>query len=119
MEKIKFIVPGRPVPAQRMTQKTKWTNRAQKSLGYQKEIAWAWKEIARGKKLKGDLKLSCEFYFNDKRHGDLSNLVKAVEDGLQYANAFDNDKQIKRYGKTGIFFDDNPRVEIEIEEIRA
>lgn len=115
--KFNFVVKGRPVPAQRMTQKSKWTDRAQKSLGYQDEIAWAWKQIARGRKLKGDLKLSCEFYFNDKRHGDLSNLVKAVEDGLQYANAFDNDKQIKAYEDTGIFFDDDPRAVIRIEEI--
>ncbi|MFW5988577.1 MAG: RusA family crossover junction endodeoxyribonuclease [bacterium] len=117
MEKIKLEVSGRPVPAQRMTQKTKWTDRAQKSLADQDKVAWAWKAIAKGRKLKSDLKLSCEFYFNDKRHGDLSNLVKAVEDGLQYANAFDNDKQIKRYGSTGIFFDDDPRAVIRIEEI--
>ena len=117
MEKFGFVVAGRPVPAQRMTQKSKWTKRAKKSLAYQRDIAWMWKRASNGEKLKGDLKLSCEFYFNDKRHGDLSNLVKAVEDGLQYANAFDNDKQIKRYGKTGIFFDDEPRVVIRIEEI--
>lgn len=61
MNKFKLVVPGRPVPAQRMTQKTKWTDRAQKSLAYQNKIAWAWKAKAKGRKLNGDLKLSCEF----------------------------------------------------------
>lgn len=115
--KVELIVPGRPVPAQRMTQKSKWTERAQKSLNYQEKIAWAWKAKAQGKKLEGSLKLSCRFYFNDRKHGDLSNLVKAVEDGLQYGDAFDNDKQIREYGKSGIFYDNNPRVEIKIEEV--
>lgn len=115
--KLELVIPGRPVPAQRMTQKSKWTKRAQRSLDYQEKIAWEWKVKARGKKLKGPLKLSCDFYFNDKRHGDLSNLIKAVEDGLQYGNAFDNDKQILRYGKCGIHFEGEPRVEIKIEEV--
>jgi len=118
MRKVKLVIPGRPVPAQRMTQKSKWTKRAKKSLDYQEKVAWEWKAKARGLKLQGPLKLSCSFYFNDKRHGDLSNLVKAVEDGLQYGNAFENDKQIKRYGDSGIFFDDNPRAEIKIEEVK-
>lgn len=117
---IDFIIPGRPVPAQRMTQKTKWNKRAQRSLAYQKQIAWEWKAVARAVTLKGPLKLTAKFYFRDKRHGDLSNLIKAVEDGLQYANAFENDKQILRYGKdTGIYYDSEERAEIMIEEMEG
>ena len=82
--KVNLTIPGRPVPAQRMTQKTKWTKRARKSLDYQEEVSWGWKAISKGRKFKGDIKLSAKFYFNDKRHGDLSNLIKAIEDGLQY-----------------------------------
>lgn len=116
--KVDFTVPGRPVPAQRMTQKTKWTRRSRRSLEYQEKIAWEWKAVARAVTLKGPLKLTAKFFFKDKRHGDLSNLIKAVEDGLQYGGAFENDKQILRYGKdTGIYYDDEERAEIEIEEI--
>lgn len=113
--KIKLTIPGKPVPAQRMTQKTKWTKRAKRSLEYQKTIAWEWKAIAKGRKFEGPIKLSAKFYFHDKKHGDLSNLIKAVEDGLQYGNAFDNDKQIVRYGECGIYFEGEPRVEIILE----
>lgn len=114
---MELTIPGRPVPAQRMTRYSKYNERSQKSLSYQEKVAWEWKAKAKGKKLEGRIRLSCIFYFNDRRHGDLSNLVKAIEDGLQYGNAFDNDKQIKEYGKTKIIFDDDPRAEIKIEEV--
>src|SRR5690554_8135940 len=71
--KIELTIPGRPVPAQRMTRKSKWTDRAKRSLGYQKEIAWEWKAVGK-RKLEGPLKLTCKFFFKDRRHGDLSNL---------------------------------------------
>jgi Holliday junction resolvase RusA-like endonuclease len=60
-------------------------------------------------------------YIQGKRHGDLSNYIKIVEDGLQYAGVIPNDKKIIRYGEgTGIYYIDNKeqeRVEIEIEEV--
>lgn len=118
--KIELTIPGRPVPAQRMTRKTKWTKRARRSLEYQESVAWEWKAVAKGLKLEGSLKLTVKFYFKDRRHGDLSNLVKAIEDGLQYGQAFDNDKQIIRYGEgTGIYYDDEERAEIIIEELEG
>src|SRR5690554_336953 len=116
---VDITIPGRPVPAQRMTQKSKWSDRAQRSLDYQKQVAWEWKAAAKALKLERPLKLTAKFYFKDKRHGDLSNLVKAIEDGLQYGQAFDNDKQIVRYGESGIYFDDDERAEIVIEELEG
>ena len=117
---VDITIPGRPVPAQRMTQKTKWTRRSRRSLEYQKQIAWEYKVVAKALKLEGPLKLTAKFFFRDKRHGDLSNLIKAVEDGLQYGQAFNNDKQIIRYGEgTGIYYDDEERAEIIIEELEG
>ena len=117
--KIELTIPGRPVPAQRMTRKTKWTKRARRSLEYQESVAWEWKTVGK-RKLEGPLKLTCKFFFKDRRHGDLSNLIKAVEDGLQYGQAFNNDKQIVRYGgETGIYYDDDERAEIVIEEMEG
>ena len=117
--KIELTIPGRPVPAQRMTQKTKWTRRSRRSLEYQESVAWEWKTVTKALKLEGPLKLTAKFYFKDRRHGDLSNLVKAIEDGLQYGQAFDNDKQIIRYGgETGIYYDSEERAEIIIEELK-
>ena len=114
---VNLTIPGRPVPAQRMTQKTKWTKRARESLNYQETVAWEWRRIAKDSKFEGPVKLSCKFYFDDKRHGDLSNLIKAVEDGLQYGQAFDNDKQILRYDECGIYFEGEPRAEIWLGEL--
>lgn len=112
-----FVVPGRPVPAQRMTQGTKWSRRAKRSLGYQERVAWA-ARAARIPGMQGDIRLTARFYFRNKKHGDLSNLVKAIEDGLQYARVLDNDKQIRWYGETtGIYYDGQERAEIEIEEV--
>jgi len=42
-----------------------------------------------------------------------------VEDGLQYGRAFNNDKQIIRYGESGIRYNDNERAEIIIEEMEG
>ncbi|MFW6145527.1 MAG: RusA family crossover junction endodeoxyribonuclease [bacterium] len=117
--KVELTIPGRPVPAQRMTQKSKWSKRARRSLDYQEKVAWEFKAAAPGTKLEGPLKLTAKFYFADRRHGDLSNLIKAIEDGLQYGQAFENDKQIKKYGEgTGIYFENEERAEVVIEEIK-
>ena len=106
----KFTVPGRPVPAQRMTRKGKWNERSRRSLDYQAQVAWEAK-AARVQGLKGALTVSIDFYFADKRHGDIDNHIKAILDGLQYGRAFENDKQIMRV-EAEIFYDDEERAEI-------
>lgn len=108
-----IIIPGRPVPAARMTRGTKWNKRSKRSLAYQEQVAWA-ARTAGIPRIKENVQLTVRFFFKDKRHGDLSNLIKSVEDGLQYAGIF-NDKQILRYGDTtGIYYGTNERTEIEI-----
>ncbi|NPV52183.1 MAG: RusA family crossover junction endodeoxyribonuclease [Firmicutes bacterium] len=112
-----FIVPGRAVPAQRMTKKSKWSKRSRRSLDYQKRVAWAAK-AAQVPRMEGDVRLTVRFYFQNKKHGDLSNLIKAIEDGLQYARVFDNDKQVRWYGETtGVYYDGEERAEVEIEDV--
>lgn len=116
LQQYAFTVPGRAVPAQRMTQGTKWSKRARKSLEYQERVAWAAK-AARVPRVTGPVRLTVRFYFRNRRHGDLSNLIKAIEDGLQYGRILENDKQILWYGEnTGIYYDDEERAEVEIEE---
>jgi Holliday junction resolvase RusA-like endonuclease len=69
-------------------------------------------------KLEGPLKLTAKFYFKDRTRGDLDNLIKSTLDGLQYGNAFDNDKQILSIiGE--IKYDDDERAEIMIEEMEG
>lgn len=118
--KYSLIVPGRPVPAQRMTRRSKWTKRAKKSLEYQETVAW-WARVAKLPRIEGLVVLTARFYIYGKNHGDLSNYVKAIEDGLQYAGVLPNDRQVVRYGEgTGIYFTDArslERAEVEIEEV--
>lgn len=113
---LRFSVPGRPVPAKRMTRRGKWSPRARAGLDYQAAVAWAAKAAHRGA-LDGELELSVRFVFSDRRHGDLSNLVKAVEDGVQYSGIIANDKQIVRYGRCEIVYGDEPRADVELREI--
>jgi len=113
----KLTIPGHAVPAQRMTRKSKWSKRARKSLDYQEQVAQE-AMVAGIPKFRGPVKLTMRFYFANRIHGDLSNLVKAIEDGLQYRGVVENDKQVLRYGEgTGIYYDATERAEVEIEEV--
>ena len=118
LQQYAFTVPGRAVPAQRMTQGTKWSKRARRSLEYQERVAWAAK-AARVPRMKGNVQLTVRFYFRNRKHGDLSNLIKAIEDGLQYGRVLDNDKQVLRYGETtGIYYTDGEEhAEVEVTEV--
>ena len=99
---ISFTIPGRPVPAVRMTQNTKWTPSAQRSLAYQRMVAqvaqyaihprplpWEYVQVVVTVHLKatkkGDL---------PGNRGDWDNYGKAVCDGMQYGNVFKNDRCI-------------------------
>jgi Holliday junction resolvase RusA-like endonuclease len=65
------------------------------------------------------VELTCRFFFRDGRHGDLSNLIKAVEDGLQFGGVIKNDRQVIRYGPgTGIYYSEEERTEVRVRELR-
>lgn len=119
-ERISFTVPGRPVPAARMTRRGKWTSRAKRSLAYQEVVAWA-ARAARVPVLTGPVCLTAKIYVYGRRRGDLSNYIKSLEDGLQYAGVIPNDKQIVAYGAgTGIYSAasrQDERVEIVLNEM--
>lgn len=124
MASYQITIPGRPVPKVRMTQKSKWSPRAQASLQYQKTVAWAAKACTKNTQLFGPVRLSVWVYLKPTKKGqlpenrpDLSNVIKAIEDGLQYARVVENDKQIIEYGMSGYRLDYNERVEITLEEI--
>ena len=118
---LSFVVPGRPIPAARMTQRSKFASaRARKSLEYQEFVAWCARAKSKGAPaFSGPVELTCRFFFSDGRHGDLSNLVKAIEDGLQYGGIIRNDRQVIRYGAgTGIYFDEEERTEVRVRELK-
>jgi crossover junction endodeoxyribonuclease RusA len=97
---ISFTVPGKPIPAQRMTQRSKWSARARRSLDYQEHVATVatlhvkdrplpWRYVA----------TTLRFYLMVRKDGhlpgnrlDIDNACKSVLDGCQYANIFANDR---------------------------
>ncbi len=79
---IEFVVPGRPVPAVRMTQRGKWVRpEAQRYLDYKEFIGWLAKRHF-SKRFMGPIKLCVEAYIDGGRPGDLDNIVKSIQDGL-------------------------------------
>jgi len=124
-----FVVPGRAIPAARMTQRSKFAcARARKSLEFQEFVAWCARAAAARRPaaarpaalpFRGPVELTCRFFFRDGRHGDLSNLIKAVEDGLQFGGVIENDRQVIRYGPgTGIYYAEEERTEVRVRELK-
>lgn len=110
-----FIVPGHPVPKARMTQRTKWGRREQASLAYQRSVA-EYAQLACPIGIVEPVRLTVRFYVRGGHRGDLANLIKAVEDGLQYGKVIVNDRQIVQYGDgTGVYRCDRERAEVTIE----
>lgn len=90
---IKLTIPGRPVPAVRMTQKSKFASKqAQRYLAYKDKVAWTAK--AQGvKKLEGKLIAEVTVFLSGGVHGDVDNYYKSLTDSLNKI-AYEDDKQI-------------------------
>ncbi len=100
---LEFIVPGRPVPKVRMTRQGRYTDRAQKCLGYQsrvRELAWV-AALQQGWQMPdGPVTISIRFSIGKGPYPDIDNLAKSVLDGLQP----DPRQQSNR---SGVIADDN------------
>jgi crossover junction endodeoxyribonuclease RusA len=94
-----FIIPGRPVPKVRMTQKSKWSDQAKRSLLYQQYVAWCAKDAKIPVYDDDDIELTVKICLTNRGNADLDNYVKIITDGIQRAGVIKNDKQILRYGK--------------------
>lgn len=92
---VSFVVPGRPVPAARMTQRGKWVKRnAARYLAYKNHVGW----VARQhfpEPWEGPVGIRIVAYWWGGRPGDLDNILKAVQDGLNGVAYYD-DSQIVR-----------------------
>jgi len=91
----RFIIPGRPVPAARMTNKSKFVRpEALRYLAYKEKVGWFAKKSG-VEKIDADVEVECRFYLNGGHIPDIDNLLKAVLDGLNGV-AWDNDRKVRK-----------------------
>lgn len=92
---IHLEIPGRPVPAVRMTSRGAYVKKyAQRYLNYKKEVAW----IAISKKIRpmdGPVEVEVNVYLCGGRQGDIDNYAKSLTDALNKL-AYQDDRQIRR-----------------------
>jgi crossover junction endodeoxyribonuclease RusA len=99
---VSLTIPGRPAPAVRMTQKSKYQDRPQAYLAYKGYVAQTASLLIRGRPLAWrHVGLCITSYLYGKVEGELpgtrgdwDNYGKAVCDGLQDARVFLNDKSV-------------------------
>jgi len=95
MNEISFTIPGRPIPAARMTRRGKWVKRqAQKYLAFKEQVGWEARKHFKGEPWQGPVGIELRFYLKVNRsRGDGDNLFKAILDGMN-GIAFEDDSQV-------------------------
>lgn len=112
---IEFVVPGRPMPAVRMTSRGKWVKeRAQKYLNYKEQVGWAARQAYCGL-IRGPVRVEVQVFLKGQRAGDVDNYAKSILDGCNEVIWLDDQQVIELhvYRHTG-----RPeRVEVRVTEI--
>ena len=106
------------IPYVRMTQRSKWSKPARRYLNSQEQLAWQLKKHWTGKDgIDYPVEISYAAHFPTKHHRDNDNVLKALQDALQYAGIVINDKWIQGTGKTRIYYDGKARLVIELRRL--
>lgn len=90
-----IVIPGRPVPAVRMTQSSKFVHKqAQRYLDYKVLVGWVAKNVLKTKvPTSAKASVAIQFYIHKGQTPDIDNLIKAILDGLN-GIAWQDDKQV-------------------------
>lgn len=119
---IRIVVPGRPVPAVRMTQRSKYKNKqALRYLDYKERIGWDAKACGVREPVTGDVHVHAVAYIVPKTPDiDVDNLAKAYLDGLNQI-AWVDDCQVTKLTveKRWVFEESKQHSLIEIEVLPA
>lgn len=115
---MRLTIQGRPVPAVRMTQRSKFVSKqAQRYLDYKTRIGWEAKAVGI-QRVSGDVHVSAIAYIKCVPDIDVDNLGKSYLDGLNGV-AWIDDKQVLKLTveKRWVFDKSEERSEIEIREV--
>lgn len=117
---MKLTIPGRPVPAVRMTQRSKYKSKqAQRYLDYKQTIGWTAKSSGCNEPQAGKMQVNAKFFIRlQGREMDIDNLAKSLLDGLNGIAWYD-DMQVSRLilEKEYVGTKQEEHAEVEIHEI--
>ena len=113
-----FSVPGRAVPAVRMTQRSKYSRPAKRYLRYKKQVAWTARSAYKGNPTAGNVGVNLNIYLKGGNQGDIDNYFKSVTDSLNKIVYLD-DRQVKEMNARKLDCDthDDERVEVVVYEL--
>lgn len=114
---VQLTIPGRARPSVRITGRSKWSKSARSYLDWQKHVAEQCNGIERPVPWTA-IYTQYTFYFCNRKHGDLTNLIKSTEDGLQYGRLIENDRAVRECHARLCYVSsaDQERVEITVSE---
>lgn len=117
---IKIIVPGRPVPAVRMTQKSMFTNKyAKRYLDYKRHVGLIARRDYKGKPIDEKVAVSLSIYLCGGNQGDIDNYFKSITDSLNKI-IYKDDRQVAEADIRKIECEkDEERIEVEIKVLEG
>lgn len=110
-----FTIPGRAIPAVRMTQRSKFTPRAKRYLAYKNQVAWVACSVSKRKPTKKDVGIEMDVYLNGGTQGDIDNYFKSIADALNKV-VYEDDRQVREIVGRKVE-DENERVEVFVYEL--
>lgn len=114
---VQLTIPGRARPSVRITGRMKFSKAARAYLDWQKHVAECCKGIPRPVPWDA-IYAQYTFYFRNRKHGDLTNIIKSTEDGLQYGKLIENDRAVRECHGRILYVQsaDEERVEVVLSE---
>ena len=115
MKLCSFTVPGRAVPAVRMTQRSKFTKQSKRYLSYKAQVGYIARSKYNKKPVKGDVRVEVNIYLRGGVQGDIDNYFKAITDSLNDI-VYEDDRQVKEMQARKIDCEskDEERVEVTV-----
>ena len=116
---LEFTVPGRPIPAVRMTQRSKFTPRARRYLAYKQQVGWTARQHFKGQPTDKPVCVEIKIYLHKGIQGDVDNYFKSIADSLNKI-VYKDDRQIKmiKASKIECSSKDDERVEVRVYELK-